>query len=99
MSTGKLLLGVVAGVAAGALVGILFAPDKGSETRRKISKKGADYAADLKNSFSDLVDGMSSKFDDAKEEASNLADQGKAILDHSKNRANDFKRDVKTPAM
>ena len=35
MSKGKLLLGVLAGVAAGALLGILMAPDKGSETRKK----------------------------------------------------------------
>ena len=34
----------VSGVAAGAILGILFAPDKGSETRRKISDKGKDYA-------------------------------------------------------
>jgi gas vesicle protein len=99
MSTGKLLLGVLAGVAAGALAGILFAPDKGSETRRKITKKGSDYAGELKNSFNQLVDGMSGKLDQAKEEASNLVEQGKSILDHGKNRANDFKREVKTPAM
>ncbi|MCL4481924.1 MAG: YtxH domain-containing protein, partial [Bacteroidetes bacterium] len=40
MNTGKVLLGVLAGVAAGALIGILFAPAKGSRTRRRILKKG-----------------------------------------------------------
>ena len=44
MSTGKVLLGVLAGAAAGALLGVLLAPDKGSETRKKILEKGDEYA-------------------------------------------------------
>ena len=36
MKAGKVFLGVLAGVAAGAVLGILFAPDKGSKTRKKI---------------------------------------------------------------
>jgi len=39
MNSGKVLLGVLAGVAAGALVGILFAPDKGEKPVKKSLKK------------------------------------------------------------
>jgi gas vesicle protein len=41
---GKVLLAVGCGIAAGAIAGILFAPDKGSNTRRKISETAEEYA-------------------------------------------------------
>lgn len=68
MSSGKVLLGVLAGVAAGALLGVLFAPDKGSVTRKKISKKSEDYAEAVKEKFNDFLDNLSEKFDAVKEE-------------------------------
>ena len=37
MNSGKLVLGLLAGLAAGAVLGILFAPEKGTETRLKIA--------------------------------------------------------------
>jgi gas vesicle protein len=67
MSSGKIVLGVLAGVAAGALLGILFAPDKGSETRKKISKKGAETIDDLKEQLDELLDGFSKKIETSKE--------------------------------
>lgn len=85
MSTGKVLLGIVAGVAVGAALGVLYAPDKGSATRKNITKKGEDYAKDIKTKFNDLVDGAARKFDQVKDDASNLASeavsQGKAKVE------------------
>jgi len=63
MSTGKVLLGVLAGVAAGALLGILFAPDKGTVTRKKISKKGEDLKDDVKETFNEFIDNMTEKYE------------------------------------
>lgn len=44
MTTGKALLGVLAGMAAGAIIGILIAPDKGDKFRKNISKKSEGLA-------------------------------------------------------
>ncbi|MCK9399772.1 MAG: YtxH domain-containing protein [Bacteroidales bacterium] len=68
MSSGKVLLGVLAGVAAGAFLGILFAPGKGSDTRKKISKKGEDFADSLKEKFNEFLDSNSAKFEEVKDE-------------------------------
>ena len=48
MNNGKILLGVVAGIVTGAALGLLLAPDKGSSTRRKISRR-SQYLADSVN--------------------------------------------------
>ena len=53
MDTGRFLIGLVVGAAAGALAGILMAPEKGSETRRKLLEKGDNYTRNLKNRFND----------------------------------------------
>lgn len=42
--TGKVLTALAAGFAVGAITGILFAPDKGSETRHKIAEKGREFS-------------------------------------------------------
>jgi len=65
----KLLTGFLAGV----VVGILFAPDKGSETRRKISQKGKD----LKSRFNDFVDSISEEFHSFKEDVEDTSQKVK----------------------
>ena len=45
--TTEILTALVAGAAAGAVVGILFAPRKGTKTRRKISQEGHRIANDV----------------------------------------------------
>ena len=64
MSSGKTALGLLAGVAIGATLGILFAPDKGSETRRKLNEQGKKFADDVKDKF----DKGKEKFKDMKED-------------------------------
>jgi gas vesicle protein len=56
MSSGKALLGVLAGIAAGAALGILFAPEKGSNTRKKMVKKGEDLANAINKKLDEKFD-------------------------------------------
>lgn len=45
----KILTAVAAGAAAGAVLGVLFAPAKGSDTRKKISDQSKKLAGDVKD--------------------------------------------------
>jgi gas vesicle protein len=72
MESGKTVAGVLLGVGVGALLGILFAPDKGSKTRQKIMDKGQDYADDLKGKFDDLYQDVSDKYESFLEEAKTI---------------------------
>jgi gas vesicle protein len=56
MSSGKALLGVMAGIAAGAVLGMLFAPEKGVDSRKNISKKGEDLANALNQKVEEKFD-------------------------------------------
>jgi len=81
MSSGKVFLGLLGGIAAGALAGILFAPAKGSKTRKKILQKGEDYADVLKEKFDEFIDSITEKMEQVKDEVSDLGEQVKAKVE------------------
>jgi gas vesicle protein len=72
MSSAKLVTGLFIGAAAGLILGILFAPDKGTETRKKIAGKAGDITDELKDGFNQLVDGVFAKLSKVKDGASEL---------------------------
>ena len=74
----KIIIGALAGLTAGALIGLLFAPDKGSVVRGKISKKGEDYLDSIKGSIDSLFDGLTTKVKNVKVEASDIIDSRKS---------------------
>ncbi len=77
-SGSKVLLGVLAGAATGAILGVLFAPDKGEETRRRISDGSRDVTNNLKDRFGEFVDGLADKYESVKGTATDLIEQGRA---------------------
>jgi len=89
MKKGNVVLGLLAGLAAGAVLGILFAPEKGSRTRRKIMHKGEDMAADLKEKFDGMLDDINDKYESVKLKTEALISGEKAIFEEAKNKAKD----------
>jgi len=47
----KMTVGLVVGIAVGVCIGLLLAPDKGSETRKKLADSAGDWIEKAKNFF------------------------------------------------
>lgn len=84
MDTGKVVLGALAGLATGAILGILFAPEKGSVTRKKITDKGKEATDGLKNKYNDAIDSLTSKLETVKNEGLNYFQDGKELAENAK---------------
>ena len=87
MNTGKSVLGILAGVAIGSVMGLLLAPDKGSSTRKKIKNKSDVLVDDLKQKLNNLVDGLSDKMEAMRKEEEDFATKSKAKFDSMRDEA------------
>lgn len=89
MDAGKVVIGVMAGLATGALIGVLFAPDKGYKTRKRIGREAEKITDDITDKFQEFVDGITDKFDKVKKDVSDFAERAKA-------KEKDVEKDLKT---
>jgi gas vesicle protein len=69
---GRVLGALLLGAAVGGTLGILFAPDKGSETRKKISAKGSDLSDGMREKFNALLDELKADISMVKSKANEL---------------------------
>ena len=74
MASTKSFLSILAGLAAGAAIGILYAPDKGWKTRARVKKAAANGYEDMKENLGDLGAKVDEKTAEAKETIKNLRD-------------------------
>ncbi|MEN2412915.1 YtxH domain-containing protein [Flavobacterium mesophilum] len=89
MKASNTILGIVGAAAAGALLGVLFAPDKGSETRKKIKDKSKDYGDNMKAKFDGIVNTIKSN-------GKEMMDEGKSKFNQVKDDFNSIKDEAKT---
>jgi gas vesicle protein len=78
MSTKKVLLGVLAGAATGAAIGLLFAPERGKSTRRRIIDKGESYLANIEQIMNGYVNMINKKMENLKSDVTEVSSNGKA---------------------
>ena len=54
----KVLVGLLAGLAAGAALGLLFAPEKGTDTRDRLSQSIKDLSDSIKDKAADEINNL-----------------------------------------
>jgi gas vesicle protein len=97
----KILAALLAGIAAGAAIGFLFAPEKGSETRDKLNEslknlgdsikdRAADEIGNLTTFKDKVVDSIKTKLKGAEEEYTATAN---SVSHTASNTANKIERD------
>ncbi len=74
----KVVVALLAGLAAGAALGILFAPEAGSETRDKLSESLKNLGDSIKETAASEIDKLSSLKETV---INNLKSKAKAVED------------------
>lgn len=73
--SGKKMVGaLLVAAAVGATIGLLTAPEKGKDLRKKLGKDSDR----LKRKFTDLVDELKCEYDELKEKAKSYSETGRS---------------------
>ena len=80
----KSLPGVLLGIAAGVIVGVLLAPQSGKKTRKGLASDADNFFSDLQNQFQDGLERVRNQCNDY---VGTAADKAKSVVANAKRRA------------
>ena len=76
----KVILIAISSALGGALIGVLFAPDKGEKTRKNLAEKRDEYLKEIKKNSEELIQQLKNNTD--------------SMLEKSKEKVRNLKQDV-----
>lgn len=85
--SGDTLVGILAGSAIGALIGVLFAPEKGSVTRERLKTEALNAKDNLEHRMSDLESKIKQTVTDEK---ASLEEKMESVLSDASYKADDL---------
>lgn len=88
MNGNKAFWGIVTAAAVGAVIGLLFAPEDGGETRKKIKRKTNSLA-------SDLIDALEKSKEKAASVVGQVKKEGEEYKDEALNKADEYSNKAK----
>jgi len=94
MINGKVFWGIVTAAAAGAVIGLLFAPEEGTQTRKKIKKRTNNLASELIDALEKSKEKAASAAEDLKDKGqqykSDLTDKAEELADNAADEVNKY---------
>lgn len=85
LNAAKLAGALLLGTAVGGAIGVLFAPDKGSKTRKRLMTNGEDAADTMKEKFNEFLDEF------RKEAGALIKNKTNEYVDHAVAKAEKYK--------